>query len=337
MTKQRSAAIAKVFLAFLALLAACTGAPAKPSVTLDTSSAGDAPDTVQPVDTTGDVAEINPLSGDDAEALPAPHTETLGGNRPVPVTVPATWTPKKKWPLILVLHGYGASGAIQTAYLGVQSRADSMGFVTLAPDGTVDANGSRFWNATAACCDFAHVGVDDVAYLSGLIDQAIAELAVDPARVYIVGHSNGGFMAYRLACEQSDKVNAIAVIAGATDLDKAACPAPKPVNVLHIHGTKDATIAYDGGANAGVKFPSAQASLAQWLARDGCGVDPTTLATVDFDKAVAGDETEQLQYPGCPSNLAVEHWRMVGSGHIPGFNNTFRDALANWLLARTRP
>ena len=253
------------------------------------------------------------------------------------MTVPDTWTPAQKWPLILVLHGYGASGAVQTAFLGIEARATQYGFVTLAPDGTRDPSGSLFWNATPACCDFGNVNVDDVAYLTGLIDAAIAQLAVDPARVYVVGHSNGGFMAYRLACEKSDKINAVAVIAGATNPDVSACVSPKPVNVLHIHGTADQTIAYAGGTIEGAAFPGAQQSIGQWLVRDGCDVTPTTAGTNDFDSVVAGQETTRLQYPNCPGSLHIEHWKMVGSGHIPAFTDEFRDALATWLVAQKRP
>ncbi len=284
-----------------------------------------------------DVTSTDAAAGTDAVSLPAPHTDTLGGARPVTVTVPDAWTPEKKWPLVLVLHGYGASGAVQSAFLGVEARATQFGYVTLAPDGTRDPTGNLFWNATPACCDFGHVDIDDVAYLTGLIDDAIAKLAVDPARVYVVGHSNGGFMAYRLACEKSAKINAIAVIAGATDMDPKACINPKPVNLLHIHGTSDATIAYNGGTIEGGQFPSAQESIGQWLTRDACDVTPTSAGQSDFDMVVDGAETTRLQYPNCPNGLAVEHWKMVGSGHIPAFTDEFRDALAAWMVARVRP
>lgn len=288
-------------------------------------------------------ATANPdAAGTDATSLPAPHTDTLGGARPVDVTVPETWTPAQKWPLVLVLHGYGASGNVQSAFLGIAARATQYGYVTLAPDGTRDDGGSLFWNATPACCDFGNVAVDDVAYLTGLIDEAIAKLAVDPKRVYVVGHSNGGFMAYRLACEKSDKIAAVAVIAGATNPDKTVCASPKPVSVLHIHGTADDTIKYDGGTIdikgfGGAKYPSAQESIGQWLERDGCGVYPTSAGKGDFDSVAKGEETDKLVYPNCPTGVAVEHWQMTGSGHIPAFTDDFREALPTWLMARARP
>jgi polyhydroxybutyrate depolymerase len=289
---------------------------------------------------TGDDSLTGPdvdVNSEDTAALPAPHTDTLGGARPVEVTVPDQWTPTKKWPLVLVLHGYGASGGLQSFYLGITGRASQLGYVTLAPDGTRDPSGSLFWNATPACCNFGKVNVDDVGYLTGLIDEAIAQLAVDPERVYLVGHSNGGFMAYRLACEHSDKIAAVAVIAGATHPDPGVCKSPKPVNVLHIHGTADDVIQYEGGSIQGGQFPSAEQSILQWVERNGCSTTPTSSGMVDFDGAVAGDETDRLSYPNCTGSIVVDHWLMQGSAHIPGFSEPFRDALATWLLQRTRP
>ena len=323
------------WLCFLALaaLGACGG---NTTATADAQAVNDATaDAMVGAQSAADAADS--AAGTDAMALPAPHTDTLGGARPVTTVVPDGWTPTQKWPLILVLHGYGASGEAQTALLGIEARATQYGFVTLAPDGTRDPSGSLFWNATPACCDFGNVVVDDVAYLTGLIDDAIAQLAVDPARVYVVGHSNGGFMAYRLACEKSAKINAVAVIAGAVNPDATVCGTPKPVNVLHIHGTADATIAYNGGTIEGAAFPGALESIGQWLTRDGCDVTPTTAGVNDFDSMVAGQETTRLQYPNCPNGIHVEHWKMVGSGHIPAFTDEFRDALATWLVGQQRP
>ncbi len=316
--------------------AACGTSATTESAPQDASTDATAGSDAATSDTTDDA------QGTDAIALPAPHTDTLGGARPVAVTVPDNWTPEKKWPLVLVLHGYGASGLVQSAFLGVEARATQYGYVTLAPDGTRDPGGSLFWNATPACCDFGNVKVDDVAYLTGLIDAAIKDLAVDPARVYVVGHSNGGFMAYRLACEKSEKITAIAVIAGATNPDPTVCGTPKAVNVLHIHGTNDDTIKYDGGTLTisgfgGAAYPSAKDSMSQWLTRNGCGTTSTSTGTGDFDMSVAGEETERLSYTGCPSGIVVDHWKMNGAKHIPAFTDDFREALATWMTARTRP
>ena len=304
---------------------AATAAPGLDAVVDAASSDGSASDAGEQ-----DGADV----GVDVAAVP---TATVGGARPVAVTAPPDWTPAKKWPLILVLHGYSANGAVQSAYLGITDRAAALGYVTLAPDGTLNSGGKLFWNATAACCDFEKTGVDDVAYLSGLIDESIAKLAVDPQRVYVVGHSNGGFMAYRLACEVSSRIAAIAVIAGATHIDPGVCKAPQPVSVLHIHGTADGTIAYAGGSTGGAAYPGASASVGQWLDRDACGKEAAVDASADYDTTVKGAETERTFWSGCSGGTHVALWRMVGSPHIPVFSDTFRDDVAAWLLAQNQP
>ena len=101
--------------------------------------------------------------------------------------------------------------------------ASSAGFLMIAPAGTADSSGSHFWNATDACCNFENSQVDDVAYLDGLITEISAAYNVDPKRIYVVGHSNGGFMAYRMACAKADRIAAVVSVAGATFATPASC------------------------------------------------------------------------------------------------------------------
>tara|TARA_B100000029_G_scaffold43608_1_gene40392 strand:- start:172 stop:1062 length:891 start_codon:yes stop_codon:yes gene_type:complete len=114
------------------------------------------------------------------------------------------------------------------------------------PDGMKNPDGNQYWNATDACCDFYQSGVDDVAYLSGVIEEAIEAFNIDTKRVFLVGHSNGGYMAHRLACERSDLIAGIVSLAGSTWYDEAKCGNPDPVAVLQVHGTWDTTIRYWG-------------------------------------------------------------------------------------------
>jgi len=113
-------------------------------------------------------------------------------------------------PLLVVLHGYSGNADRNDSYFGATAQASSRGLYVLLPEGTAEPSGKRFWDATSACCNFTGSPVDDVRYLSDLIEEAVAERPIDPGRVYVLGHSNGGFMAYRLACERADLVTAIA-------------------------------------------------------------------------------------------------------------------------------
>ena len=110
-------------------------------------------------------------------------------------------------------------------------------FCTCYPDGATDHWGYQFWNATDACCDFGSTGVDDAGYLRGLLEAIGSQFAVDRKRIYLIGHSNGGFMCYRMACQSADIIAGIAAFAGATFLDPSRCQPSEPVNILHMHGT----------------------------------------------------------------------------------------------------
>ncbi|MCB9683975.1 MAG: alpha/beta fold hydrolase [Alphaproteobacteria bacterium] len=263
---------------------------------------------------------------------PADWPAAVGGDRPTRVFAPLASYEGGRLPLVLSLHGYGASGSLQELYFGLSPQVEARGFVLVAPDGLVDADGARFWNATDACCDFYGDGTDDVAYLTGLLDELEAKMPIDPDRIVVVGHSNGGFMAWRLACEIPDRLAGIASLAGATWLDAADCRVEAPVSALQMHGTADDTILYDGFPGL---YPSAEASIGRAATLAGCDPDAASLGTADDDGAVAGAETERLAWEGCTGD--VELWRMDGSGHIPLPTPSWQQDLLDWLLGAHRP
>src|SRR5688572_2092944 len=122
--------------------------------------------------------------------------------------VPPGLDPEVPAPLVILLHGYGASGALQEAYMQFAPLADEYGFLYLHPDGALDGFGNRYWNATDACCDFFDSNVDHSGQLRALIESTKASANVDDRRVWLIGHSNGGFMAYRMACDHAGTVAA---------------------------------------------------------------------------------------------------------------------------------
>ncbi|MBA2319814.1 MAG: hypothetical protein H0V89_01555, partial [Deltaproteobacteria bacterium] len=211
------------------------------------------------------------------------------------------------------------------------TQAERLGFLLVLPDGTVDGNALRFWNATPACCDFAGTGVDDVGYLSGLVDEMEAAFPVDPARVSFVGHSNGSFMAYRMACEVPERIAAIAGLAGSTWKDAEDCAVDGPVAALHVHGDLDDTILYDGSPY----YPSAEETIGRWAEKAGCEGEPVVVDEQDFDDAVAGAETVRSEWQGCERDVAL--WKMTGSGHIPFVTPAFQAELAEWVLEAGGP
>ena len=189
-------------------------------------------------------------------ATPRPKL-VVGGDRPVTVHVPASYDASQPAPLVILLHGYTDHGLSTDGWFRLAPAADARGFVYAYPDGTIDSDGYRFWNATNACCNFGKSAVDDVAYLTSVIAEIQAKLAIDPKRIAFVGHSNGGFMSYRMACDQAGLVAAIVSLAGATFADPADCAPSEPVSVAQIHGTADDVIRYEGGGLTNGPYPAA--------------------------------------------------------------------------------
>jgi polyhydroxybutyrate depolymerase len=241
--------------------------------------------------------------------------------------------------MLILLHGYGASGLVQESYFKLHTLADERGYIYGVADGTVDANGKKYWNATDACCGFGMSNVDDSAYLDGVVDQIKAAYNIDPKRVYFVGHSNGGFMSYRMACDHADKIAAIVSLAGVTFKDDSKCKASEPVAIAHIHGDMDETVAYAGGQfAAGFVFPGAVETVQDWAAHDGCDPMPTDGAAKDLESTLAGAETTTKIYgTGCKPGGHVELWTVAGGKHVPAVTDEFRTDIFDFLDAHPKP
>jgi polyhydroxybutyrate depolymerase len=272
----------------------------------------------------------------DAATLPL----RFGGARPVGLDVPASYDPAQPTPLLLVLHGYGANGYVQQTYFGFRDLAKRERVLVLAPNGTEDSQKKLFWNATEACCDFDGKNVDDVGYLAGLVAEVSKHYNVDPRRVYAIGHSNGGFMAHRLACDRAETFAAIVSVAGAMPYEAAACqPKGKP-SVLQVHGDQDTSVLFEGGSVVGTgekPYPGAKATVARWAGLNGCGAALVASAeTLDADALVAGSETTLARHV-CPTGLDAELWQIVGGSHVPLFTKQFADRAWQWLELHPRP
>jgi polyhydroxybutyrate depolymerase len=322
--------------AALALAAALVGLCACSSETMEDDTSGSGASGAGGATTAATTATGGGDGGSGGGGLPS---TTLGGDRPTELIVPSSYDPSVPTPLVILLHGYSASGFVQDSYFGLSKIAEERGFLYAHPDGTVDAHGLHFWNATDACCDFGKTGVDDSAYLRGLVEEAQSRFNVDPKRIYFLGHSNGGFMSFRMACDHADLVAGIASLAGAMPLDPPLCDPVAPVHVLAIHGDADDTIFYEGADIGGAGYPSAQESVDQWVALDGCDTTPdATAPNMDLVGDVAGAETSVIRYEaGCQPGGEVELWTMVGAGHVPNLSAEFSPSVIDYLLSHPKP
>jgi polyhydroxybutyrate depolymerase len=193
---------------------------------------------------------------------------TVGGDRPVLVRVPAQLSVPA--PLLIMLHSASTNGGHQERYMKLAPVASAKGMIYIAPNGTLNKEGKRTWNASKSCCQGPESTVDDVAYIQSLINEIDQKVKVDRSKIYLIGHSNGGFMALDFAC-RTGQAAAVISLAGAMDQDFKCAPS-KPFALLQIHGTKDATIKFGGGVLNNHPYTSAEETVRRVKALGGQAV-----------------------------------------------------------------
>lgn len=181
-------------------------------------------------------------------------------------------------PVVLVFHGGGGSGEqIELRSAELDPIADREGFVAVYPDGV---GLLKTWNGGLCCGKAVEDDVDDVAFVSALLDTLEGSMCLDARRVFATGMSNGAIFSHRLACELSERIAAIAPVAGTIGVP--TCAPRRAVPVLEIHGTRDGHVPWAGGAGCGptdVSFTSVPDTVEGWRVRNGCAA--TTRVTFE--------------------------------------------------------
>jgi len=260
-------------------------------------------------------------SGKDALTGDLDWTLKVGGmDRVAHVHVPKGYDRTKASPVVLSFHGYTSNGTQQNLLARMTDKADSANFIAVHPEGT---GSSPSWNAGACCGDAATNAVDDVGFVSALIDELESKLCVDAHRVFATGMSNGGFLSHRLACELSSRIAAVAPVAGV--LGMATCTPTRPISVFHFHGTLDPLVPYDGSTSMG--FGSVLQTMSGWATRNGCSATPR-------ETSKKGDVT-CTTYDGCKDGAEVNLCTVTGGGHtwpgglpVPSLGYTTTDIVA---------
>ena len=236
-----------------------------------------------------------------------------GIQRSYRVYEPAIYDGSEAVPLIINLHGYTSNAFEQEVYGDFRPIADTANFILIHPDGTLDASGTTFWNAFGSPSET----VDDIGFISALIDTIASDFNIDLNRVYSTGMSNGGFMSYRLACELSHRITAIASVTGAM-LNPAfiSCNPVHPTPIMEVHGTADPTVPYLGsGGVLGV-----EAGIAHWVDFNNCNMTAVQTAIPNVD-LTDGCTADHFVYSGGDAGSSVELYRINGGGHTwPGSN-----------------
>jgi len=287
------------------------------------------------------VAIASPYVVPGSALVHAQYFRVVSAHRPVRLYVPASYNPSVPAALVVSLHGHTSYGTQQDQYMNLQPLAEARGFLYCTPDGTKDQLGDQFWNASAACCDGFATGVDDAAYLRGLVETVRLIMNVDPRRIYFMGLSNGAFMSHRMTRDYPEMVAGVACLAGTMSLDDPFSPA-QPVNILHIHGTADYVIPYNGGTYWVMRPHVGAVEMVQlWAAANGCAdqvveSDPS----LDLVNELSGLDTSITRFDHYPPGGEVVLWTIRGGSHTPDWPSLSAagvEQMVEWLLDHPKP
>ncbi len=233
---------------------------------------------------------------------------TMTGSRPIAISVggqpriyyayrPANLGGSQEVPLVIALHGYTEPATDLEHGTKFNDGADHAGFEVVYPQGEQNS-----WNAGTCCGDAQSRHIDDVAFIRELIDHLIASGGIDPGRVFVTGLSNGGMMAYRLACELSDRILAIASVSGTMAIPESDCHPAHPVSIFEMHGAADDVVPAGGGSG----FPALSDVMSDWAANDQCNANKTT--------SNVGVTTTEV-WGSCSAGSTVWLVSITGAGH----------------------
>jgi polyhydroxybutyrate depolymerase len=223
-------------------------------------------------------------------------------------------------PLMIILHGLGETSA---AWYGVASYTTNQGFATVRPEsGTFLSNSGtgnvKLWNAILDTARF-----DDVLFISDVIDYMLTNYDfIDHDRIYVLGSSNGGYMAYRLACDLAYRITSFTSVIGNMFLDDDGLDCidqDRDIPILHIHGTEDPINSYYPGGN-GVDILDDQyltiiESIEFWS--NYHQYDEMEIDTVLSDVSI------RYTYSSDSAISNFEHIKVVGGGHIYFYGNSY--------------
>lgn len=298
--------VAALLVASGLLLVACAGSASSSAGTSNSSTS------VPSVEVYDPYLHARPAVDPAASVRSGSITTADGRVRTYRLYVPASAAGTDRLPLLVALHGGLGWGAQFEANSGFDGLAESNRFIVVYPDGTNARPGDTTlltWNGGLCCRPASDAGVDDISFLRLLIDQLLGSEPVDPQRVFATGHSNGAILAYRMACEMSDRIAAIAVQSGVIGVP---CQPARPVSVFHLHGLADSNIPIDGGRGSGpsgVMFPSPREAASSFAALDDCPASP-----IDQADPTNGDVRSRV-WSNCSAGTEVRFVTVAGASH----------------------
>jgi polyhydroxybutyrate depolymerase len=264
----------------------------------------------------------------DKDDPPAPQvyrfneTMTVDGRaRTYTLNLPPDYYESANFSLVIAMHGGGGDAAQFESTSLLTAKANAAKFIVVYPEGVKSTGvlGARTWNA-GGCCDYARDNnIDDVKFIGLLIDKLVSTYKINPKKVYATGHSNGGMLSYRLACEMANKITAIAT-SGCSMVVTQPCNASRAVPVLHMHSVLDARVPYTGGIGiTNAYYPPLDSVLNAWSLKNSCA----TTAQVLVDNS----NYKLTKWSNCSNNVTIQYYLTKDGGHawpggLPGGPNS---------------
>lgn len=236
------------------------------------------------------------------------------------VNLPPEYTSNSGYSLVIAMHGGGGEASQFESSSLLSQKADSAGFIVVYPNGVASTGplAARTWNA-GGCCDYARDNkIDDVNFIRQLITYLLGRYKINPKKVYACGHSNGGMLSYRLACEMSDKIAAIATNSCSMVVTQT-CNSSRAVPVLHMHSILDTKVPYKGGVGiSDAYFPPLDSVFQVWSLKDACATSQSTL--------VNNASYKLTEWTSCTNSVEIHYYLTRDGGHawpggLPGSAN----------------
>lgn len=244
-----------------------------------------------------------------------------GNSRGGILYLPSSYTASQSYPLVFNLHGHGSNANEQMLYSGMNAVAEAHQFIVFYPEGL-----NNSWNN--GNIPPYNSSPNDVGFISALIDSLRLHYSIDSNRVFSCGLSSGGFMSYRLACDLSQRITAVASVAGTmSELTRDNCSATRTVPVMQVHGSSDNVVPPGGILN----LMSVQDVLDFWIQHNDC---PVQASHELIPESGVNDNSHAIKktYAICDAGTDIWYFEVVGGGHtwpgamqIPGLGNTCMD------------
>ncbi|MFK7808633.1 MAG: PHB depolymerase family esterase [Saprospiraceae bacterium] len=243
--------------------------------------------------------------------------------------LPTNYNTSEPAPLIIAMHGGFGSATNAQNQTQLSVKADEEDFIVVYPEGVKGGFlNIRTWNA-GECCGYAsNTNIDDVGFIDQLLDSLLVEYAIDETRIYATGLSNGGFMSYRLACELSDRIAAIAPVAASSTVP--LCNPERPVPIIQFHSYLDFNVPYEGGVGNGVSThynPPHDSIHDLWSNLNNCNSQRDTI--------LSNNEYTYIRWADCDCGTEIEYYITEDGGHSwpQGNSTTTGDPTSEYINA----